>query len=59
MPDVFAKAGITARKHGGDDSLSWAVLIKGQPFVTGLGRSEVLYYKTQALEVLRRRQTNG
>lgn len=41
---------ITARKYGGDDSYSWAVFIKGQPFVTGLSRGEVDYYKRRAIE---------
>lgn len=47
--------GITAKKYGGDDSYSWAVFIKGQPFVTGLSRGEVDYYKRRAIESVERR----
>lgn len=39
---------ITARKYQGDDMFSWAVFIDGVPFVTGLTKSEVPYYKKQA-----------
>ena len=39
---------MTARKYQGDDSRSWAVFINGRPFVTGLSKSEVPYYKAQA-----------
>lgn len=43
---------VTARKYMGDDLHSWAVFIDGKPFVTGLGNSEVDYYKRQAYQVL-------
>jgi hypothetical protein len=43
----FQKHGITARKHGGDDSASWAVFLNGQPKMTGLTKREVPYYKKQ------------
>lgn len=46
---------ITAKKYEGDDLYSWAVFIKGQPFVTGLGRGEVDYYKRRAIESVERR----
>jgi hypothetical protein len=48
---------IRARKWNGDDSHSWAVFIPGQgePFVSGLTRTEVNYYKTQAADILVRR----
>lgn len=39
---------INARKYLGDDRASWAVFIDGRPFVTGLERAEVPYYKRQA-----------
>lgn len=42
---------VTARKYGGDDQASWAVFLNGQPFVTGLTRREVPYYKKQAAKV--------
>lgn len=32
----------------GDDKHSWAVFIDGIPFITGLSRSEVPYYKKEA-----------
>ena len=46
---------VTARKYMGDDLYSWAVFIDGRPFVTGLGRSEVPYYKEQAEKQLTKR----
>lgn len=46
---------ITARKYLGDDTHSWAVFINGTPFVTGLTRREVPYYKAQAAEIMRSR----
>ncbi len=49
------KPKITARKYLGDDAASWAVFINGRPYVTGLTRSEVPYYKrlaTKAAEEL-------
>lgn len=48
------KPKITARKYGGDDAYSWAVFIEGQsrPFVTGLTRSEVAYYKSEAAKIV-------
>lgn len=45
----FKKYGITARKYGGDDMYSWAVFRNGRPMMTGLGHSEVGYYKKQVL----------
>jgi hypothetical protein len=47
---LFKKYGITARKYGGDDCYSWAVFLWGKPVYTGMGRSEVDYYKRQVLE---------
>jgi len=43
---------ITARKYLGDDAGSWAVFVDGLPFVAGLTRPEVAYYKRQAQESL-------
>ena len=45
---------VTAGKYQGDDEGSWAVFIDGRPFVTGLTRSEVPYYKDRALEQLQK-----
>lgn len=39
---------VTARKYMGDDAASWAVFLDGRPFVTGLTKREVAYYKKQA-----------
>lgn len=36
----------------GDDRASWTVFIDGYPFVTGLTKSEVPYYKSEALKSL-------
>jgi len=47
---------ITARKYLGDDASSWAVFIDGRPFVTGLTRSEVAYYKAQARRIAQERR---
>lgn len=55
VKDKCKKYRITAKKYGGDDSYSWAVFIKGQPFVTGLSRGEVDYYKRRAIESVERR----
>lgn len=41
---------ITASKYQGDDHYSWAVFIDNMPFVTGLSKSEVPYYKKQAAD---------
>ena len=46
----YRQYGITARKHGGDDSYSWAVFINGHMMVNGLSSREVPYYKKIALE---------
>lgn len=39
---------VTAKKYGGDDAYSWAVFIDGRPFVTGLTKPEVPYYRKKA-----------
>lgn len=46
---------ITAKKYLGDDTHSWAVFIGAHPFVTGLTRREVPYYKAQAAEIVKAR----
>lgn len=47
---------ITARKYEGDDAYSWAVFVDDHPFVTGISRSQVPYYKKRALEAWREKQ---
>jgi hypothetical protein len=48
----MTKSRVTAKKYEGDDSHSWAVFIDGKPFVTGLTKSEVPYYKKVAAKRL-------
>lgn len=36
---------VTARKYMGDDRYSWAVFLDNVPVMTGLGKSQVKYYK--------------
>lgn len=43
---------VKAMKHQGDDHWSWAVFIDGIPFVTGLAKNEVPYYKGRAIDRL-------
>ena len=50
------KPRVTARKYQGDDRASWAVFIDGVPYVTGLTRPEVSYYKKQAQERVDRKE---
>jgi hypothetical protein len=50
--DPIAKR-ITAKKWGGDDMYSWAVLVDGRPAVTGLSKSQVSYYKNMIMKKLR------
>jgi hypothetical protein len=40
---------ITARQEGGDDGYCYVVRVDGRSYITGLHRSEVKYYKEQAL----------
>ena len=47
---------VTARKYMGDDAGSWAVFIDGRPFVTGLTRPEVAYYKKMAQKTIDERE---
>lgn len=44
----MANPKITAKKFGGDDAYSWAVLVNGRPAFTGLTRSQVPYYRKKA-----------
>ncbi len=46
------KKRITTGKYQGDDHWSWAVFIDGLPFVCGLGKDEIPYYKKRAMEIL-------
>ena len=55
----FKKYGITARKYEGDDAYSWAVFEYGRPRMTGLGKSEVNYYKRQVLEMAKEKEAKG
>lgn len=41
---------VTARKHNGDDAYSWAVFRDDVRVFAGLCRSQVPYYKQQALK---------
>jgi hypothetical protein len=43
---------VSARKWQGDDQYSWAVFIDGAPYISGLSRREVPFYKQQALNRL-------
>lgn len=52
------KSRISACKFQSDDHWSWAVFIDGLPFVTGLGKNEIPYYKKRAIELLGRSCTN-
>lgn len=54
-PSMYKKPKITARKYEGDDAYSWAVFIDGRPFVTGLSRREVHYYKKLARDYAERK----
>ncbi len=44
------KPKITAKQEGGNDGYCYVVRVNGKPFVKGLTRSEVPYYKRRALE---------
>ena len=43
---------VTSSKYQGDDHFSHAVFIDGRPYVTGLSKREVPYYKKQAINTL-------
>jgi len=43
----MAKPKIIAKKYQGDDCYSWAVFRDGDPFITGLSRSEAKYYRDE------------
>jgi hypothetical protein len=53
------KPKITARQEGGDDGYSYVIRIDGVSFVSGLTRSEVPYYRKQALLYWERRAGRG
>lgn len=42
----MSAARITIQKWGGDDSLSWAVLIDGRVKYNGLSRTEARHYQS-------------
>ena len=48
----MAKPKITAKKWGGDDAYSWAILVDGRPAVTGLARAQVAYFRKQVEQQL-------
>jgi hypothetical protein len=41
---------VTARKAHGDDAYSWAVFVDGKEVYNGLSKSEVPYYKAEAVK---------
>lgn len=43
---------VKAQKYMGDDKYSWAVFVDGKPFVTGISRDQIAYYKQRAYERL-------
>jgi len=50
---------VTAKKWEGDDMYSWAVFRSdrpGQPCYTGLGRTEVPYYKKLVQQIIDKEQ---
>ena len=47
----MAKRRITARKVGGDDVYSWAVIVDGHAVVTGLSKTEAAYHKRKVEEL--------
>jgi hypothetical protein len=51
LTKICKKHKITAKKYMGDDCYSWAVFYKGVPRFTGLGKSEVPYYKRQVVKI--------
>lgn len=51
MTKICKKHKITAKKYMGDDEYSWAVFYKGVPRFTGLGKSEIPYYKRSVIEI--------
>jgi len=55
----MAKRRITARKVGGDDVYSWAVLVDGHAVVTGLSRTEAAYHKRKVEELYNEKDRLG
>ena len=45
------KPKITMRKFGGTDRYSWAVLVDGEPLVTGVTRTEAGYHRRHINEM--------
>jgi len=54
MKDQISKR-IKVGKYQGDDHYSWAVFIDSLPFVTGLAKNELRYYRRRAYEILSRK----
>lgn len=44
------KPKITAKQEGGNDGYCYVIRIDGVPFVKGLTRAELAYYKAKALK---------
>jgi hypothetical protein len=55
-PSLTKVIKVTARKHEGDDLYSWAIFRsdKADPCYTGLGKSEVPYYKKLVEKIIER-----
>ena len=51
LSKICKKHKIVAKKYMGDDHYSWAVFYKGIPRFTGLGKSEIPYYKQQIIKI--------
>lgn len=47
---------ITCKQEDGDDGYCYVVRIDGKEFVAGLTRSEIAYYKKEALEYWQEQQ---
>lgn len=56
-PKTLAKR-VTAKKYQGDDHWSWAVFIDNLPFVCGLSKDEIRYYRKRAIDRLINSLTN-
>jgi hypothetical protein len=53
------KPKITAKQEGGDDGYCYVVRVDGRVFMTGLTRSEVPYYKSQAMKRWEEKQADA
>jgi len=50
--DRMIKSRVRMRKHGGDDSMSWAVFVDDRPVYKGLDKFEAKYYKELEVQKL-------